>query len=90
MKNSINASEVVNIIKEKVETFDNPIKRENIGEVISVTDSITLVYGQEKAKFGEKVSFASGVEGIFLDLDHDTAGIVVLGNDRDVKEGDVV
>lgn len=55
MKNSINASKVVNIIKEKVETFDNPIKRENIGEVISVTDGITLVYGLEKAKFGEKV-----------------------------------
>ncbi|GFU04074.1 ATP synthase subunit alpha [Nephila pilipes] len=86
----MNVSEIASIIREKVETFDNPIKRENIGEVISVTDGIALVYGLEKAKFGEKVFFASGVEGIVLDLDHDTAGIVVLGNDRDVKEGDVV
>ncbi len=90
MKNSMNVSEIASIIREKVETFDNPIKRENIGEVISVTDGIALVYGLEKAKFGEKVFFASGVEGIVLDLDHNTAGIVVLGNDRDVKEGDVV
>ncbi|WP_353272621.1 F0F1 ATP synthase subunit alpha [Wolbachia endosymbiont (group A) of Urophora cardui] len=90
MKNSMNVSEIASVIREKVETFDNPIKRENIGEVISVTDGIALVYGLEKAKFGEKVFFASGVEGIVLDLDHDTAGIVVLGNDRDVKEGDVV
>ncbi|GFY65238.1 ATP synthase subunit alpha [Trichonephila inaurata madagascariensis] len=86
----MNVSEIASVIREKVETFDNPIKRENIGEVISVTDGIALVYGLEKAKFGEKVFFASGVEGIVLDLDHDTAGIVVLGNDRDVKEGDVV
>ncbi len=90
MKNSINTSEIVNIIREKVEAFDNPIKKENIGEVISVTDGIALVYGLEKAKFGEKVFFTSGVEGIVLDLDRDTAGIVVLGNDRDVKEGDTV
>lgn len=55
MKNSMNVSEIASIIREKVETFDNPIKRENIGEVISVTDGIALVYGLEKAKFGEKV-----------------------------------
>ncbi|MDG7056168.1 MAG: F0F1 ATP synthase subunit alpha [Wolbachia endosymbiont of Meromenopon meropis] len=90
MKNSMNASEIVNIIKEKVEAFDNPIKRESIGEVILVTDTIALVYGLEKARFGEKVLFASGIEGIVFDLDHDIAGIVILGNDRDVKEGDIV
>lgn len=48
MKNSMNVSEIASIIREKVETFDNPIKRENIGEVISVTDGIALVYGLEK------------------------------------------
>ncbi|MCV3769586.1 MAG: F0F1 ATP synthase subunit alpha, partial [Wolbachia pipientis] len=90
MKNSINVSEIVNTIRKKVEAFDNPIKQENIGEVISVTDGIALVYGLEKAKFGEKVFFASGIEGIVLDLDNDTAGIVVLGNDRNIKEGDIV
>ncbi|QKX01715.1 F0F1 ATP synthase subunit alpha [Wolbachia endosymbiont of Cruorifilaria tuberocauda] len=90
MKDSINASEIVNIIREKVDTFDYPIKRENIGEVISVTDGIALIYGLEEAKFSEKVLFASGIEGIVFDLDHDTAGVVVLGNDRDIKEGDIV
>ncbi|MBV0899199.1 MAG: F0F1 ATP synthase subunit alpha [Wolbachia endosymbiont of Fragariocoptes setiger] len=90
MKKTINPSEIVNIIKEKIEAFDNPIIRENIGEVISINDGIASVYGLEKAKFGEKVSFSSGVEGIVLDLDNDTAGIVVLGRDRDVKEGDIV
>lgn len=90
MKKNINPSEIVNIIKEKIETFDNPIIRENIGEVISINDGIASVYGLEKAKFGEKVSFSSGVEGIVLDLDNDTAGVVVLGSDCDVKEGDIV
>ncbi|MDD9331732.1 MAG: F0F1 ATP synthase subunit alpha [Wolbachia sp.] len=89
-KDSINASEMVNIIREKVGAFDNPVKRENIGEVISVTDGIALVYGLEKAKFGEKIFFESGIEGIVLDLDHDTAGVVVLGSDSDVKEGNIV
>ncbi|WCR54565.1 MAG: ATP synthase subunit alpha [Wolbachia endosymbiont of Ctenocephalides orientis wCori] len=90
MKKSINAAEIVKIIKKEVEAFDNPIKQESIGEVISVTDGIALVYGLEKAKFGEKVFFSSGVEGMVLDLDHDTVGIVIFGNDRDVKEGDIV
>ncbi|MDN5248030.1 MAG: F0F1 ATP synthase subunit alpha [Wolbachia endosymbiont of Tyrophagus putrescentiae] len=90
MKENINASEIVNIIKEKIEAFDNPIKRESICEVISVTDGIALVYGLEKAQFGEKVLFQNDVEGIVLDLDHDTAGVVILGNDREVKEGDIV
>lgn len=90
MKESINASEIVNIIKEKIEAFDNPIKRESIGKVISVNDGIASIYGLEKVKFGEKVLFSSGIEGIVLDLDHDTAGVVMLGSDRDVQEGDIV
>ncbi|WFW29870.1 MAG: F0F1 ATP synthase subunit alpha [Wolbachia endosymbiont of Menacanthus eurysternus] len=91
MKNNINTSEIVNIIKEKVKTFDYPIKKESIGEVISVTDGIALVYGLEKAKFNEKVLFVNDVEGIVFDLDHDNiAKVVILDSNYNIKEGDIV
>ncbi len=87
---SINSSEISSIIKEKIEKFSERIKYEDIGEVISVTDGIAIVYGLEKAKFGEKVVFASGIEGMVLSLDYDTVGIVIFGSDCDVKEKDIV
>jgi F-type H+/Na+-transporting ATPase subunit alpha len=84
------SSEIINVIRQKIEAFNNPVKKESIGEVVSVSDGIALVYGLEKAKFGEKVSFTNGVDGIVLDLDRGITGVVVLGNEYDVKEGDIV
>ncbi len=84
------SSEIINVIRQKIEAFHNPVKKESIGEVVSVSDGIALVYGLEKVKFGEKVSFASGIEGVVLDLNRDIAGVVVLGSECDVQEGDIV
>ncbi len=87
---SINTSEIVSIITKKIENFDLPIEYENIGEVISVADGIALIYGLEKAKFGEKVIFSNNTAGIVFNLERDVAGAVILGNDRNIKEGDTV
>ncbi len=84
------SSEIINVIRQKIEAFDNPVKKEDIGEVISVSDGIALVYGLEKVKFGEKVSFSSGIDGVVLDLSRDIAGVVVLGSECNVKAGDIV
>ncbi|QXK92377.1 F0F1 ATP synthase subunit alpha [Neoehrlichia mikurensis] len=86
----VSSGEVLRIIKEKVESFDNPIKNESIGEVISIKDGIALVYGLEKAKFSEVVVFNNGIHGIILSLEYDTVSVVVFGDDRDIKEGDIV
>ena len=90
MNNTISAGEVLKIIKERIENFDHQVKCESVGEVISIKDGIALIYGLEKAKFGEVVVFANGITGIVLGLDCDTVSVVVFGDDRSVGEGDTV
>jgi proton translocating ATP synthase F1 alpha subunit len=58
--------------------------------VISIGDGIARVYGLGKVKAGEMVEFKTGVKGMALNLEADNVGVVVLGNDRDIQEGDVV
>ena len=58
--------------------------------MISIGDGIARVYGLGKVKAGEMVEFKAGVKGMALNLEADNVGIVVLGNDREIQEGDVV
>ena len=58
--------------------------------MISIGDGIARVYGLDKVQSGEMVEFNSGIKGISLNLEADNVGIVVLGNDRDIQEGDIV
>jgi len=60
------------------------------GTVISIGDGIARVFGLTKVQAGEMVEFGSGVRGMALNLETDNVGIVVLGNDREIQEGDVV
>lgn len=66
----------------------NDIKE--FGTVISIGDGIARVFGLTKVQAGETVEFSSGIRGMALNLETDNVGIVVLGNDRDIQEGDVV
>lgn len=58
--------------------------------MISIGDGIARVFGLNAVQAGEMVEFSSGVKGMALNLETDNVGIVVLGNDRDIQEGDVV
>jgi len=60
------------------------------GTVISIGDGIARVFGLNKVQAGEMVEFSSGVRGMALNLETDNVGVVVLGNDREIQEGDVV
>ena len=60
------------------------------GTVISIGDGIARVFGLMKVQAGEMVEFSSGVKGMALNLETDNVGIVVLGNDRQIQEGDIV
>lgn len=74
--------------------ISNPFPLQNdlkeFGTVISIGDGIARVFGLTKVQAGEMVEFSSGVKGMALNLETDNVGIVVLGNDRDIQEGDVV
>ena len=82
--------EAASILKDKVSQISQVNDLNEFGTVISIGDGIARVYGLGKVKAGEMVEFKAGVKGMALNLESDNVGIVVLGNDRDIQEGDVV
>lgn len=82
--------EISKIIKEKIENYDAKLEKSEIGTVIQVGDGIALVYGLDNVMAGEVVIFSNGVKGTVLNLDEHHVGVVVLGEYKDIKEGDSV
>ena len=85
----INTSEVVNILQEEIGNLNSPSIKE-VGHVISVGDGIANIHGMENVQLGEKVTFSSGVTGMVLNLDYNSIGVVIMGNERSIKSGDMV
>ncbi len=86
----INPSEVTKILKEQIKKFGDKAKVSEIGQVLSVGDGIARVYGLDNVQAGEMVEFSSGIKGMALNLENDNVGVVIFGDDRSIKEGDVV
>ena len=86
----INASEISALIKEQIKSYRHKIDSNDVGTVISVGDGIANVYGLEKAMLGELLLFPNDVYGMVMNLESDSVGVVLLGNDSLVKEGDLV
>lgn len=86
----INASEISALIKEQIKSYRHKVDSNDVGTVISVGDGIANVYGLDKAMLGELLLFPNQVYGMIMNLDADSVGVVLLGNDQLVKEGDVV
>ncbi|MEM8986354.1 MAG: F0F1 ATP synthase subunit alpha [Pseudomonadota bacterium] len=86
----IQASEISSILKAQIKDFGQEAEVSEIGQVLSVGDGIARVYGLDQVKAGEMVEFANGVKGMALNLESDNVGVVIFGEDRDIKEGDTV
>ena len=86
----IRAAEISNIIKEQIAGFGAEAEVAEVGQVISVGDGVARVYGLDQVQAGEMVEFPGGIKGMALNLETDNVGIVIFGNDRDIKEGDTV
>ncbi|MEJ2123851.1 MAG: F0F1 ATP synthase subunit alpha [Alphaproteobacteria bacterium] len=86
----IRASEISSILKEQIKKFGQEAEVSEIGQVLSVGDGIARVYGLDNVQAGEMVEFANGIRGMALNLEVDNVGIVIFGEDREIKEGDVV
>ncbi len=84
----IRAEEISEIIKQHLAGFDKEVEFSEVGTVITVGDGIAKVYGLEQAMAGELLEFPGGVTGMVLNLEEDHVGVVLLGDDRFVKEGD--
>ena len=86
----INPSEVTKILKEQIKKFGEKAEISEVGQVLSVGDGIARVYGLDNVQAGEMVEFSGGIKGMALNLENDNVGVVIFGDDRSIKEGDVV
>ena len=86
----INPSEVTKILKEQIKNFGKSAEISEVGKVLSVGDGIARVYGLDNVQAGEMVEFKDGSKGMALNLENDNVGVVIFGDDREIKEGDTV
>ena len=87
---SIKADEISKIIREQIGSFAVDVDVAEVGTVMSLGDGIARVHGCERAMAGEMLEFPHGVFGIALNLEEDSVGAVLLGDTREIKEGDPV
>ena len=86
----IKASEISEILKKQIADFSAQADVAEIGQVLSVGDGVARVYGLDQVRAGEMVEFPGGIKGMALNLELDNVGVVIFGDDRDIKEGDIV
>ncbi|MAZ98813.1 MAG: F0F1 ATP synthase subunit alpha [Rhodospirillaceae bacterium] len=86
----IRAAEISTILKDQIANFGSEAEVAEVGQVLSVGDGIARVYGLDEVQAGEMVEFPNGVQGMALNLETDNVGIVIFGDDRQIKEGDTV
>ena len=86
----INPSEITKIIKEQIKSFGDKAEVTEVGQVLSVGDGIARIYGLDNVQAGEMVEFKDGSKGMALNLESDNVGVVIFGEDRNIKEGDIV
>ena len=86
----INPSEVTKILKEQIKNFGEKATISEVGQVLSVGDGIARIYGLDNVQAGEMVEFSDGSKGMALNLESENVGVVIFGDDKNIKEGDVV
>src|SRR3984957_16094488 len=86
----IRAAEISAILKEQIANFGTEADVAEVGQVLSVGDGIARAYGLDNVQAGEMVEFPDGTKGMALNLETDNVGIVIFGEDRGIKEGDIV
>src|SRR6266699_669146 len=86
----IKAEEISKIIREQIGSFAVDVDVAEVGSIISLGDGIARVHGIENAMAGEMLEFPHGVFGIALNLEEESVGAVLLGEFKEIKEGDLV
>jgi len=86
----IRAADISRIIRQQIGDYDNRVNVAETGSVLSVGDGIARVYGLEEAQAGELLEFPGDLFGMVLNLEEDNVGVALFGEDRHVREGDLV
>ncbi len=87
---AIKATEISDLIKQRIENFKSVTEARNVGTIVSVTDGITRIHGLADARYGEMLEFPGNTFGLALNLEQDSVGAVVLGEYKHLREGDTV
>ena len=87
---SIKASEISDLIKQKIESFQASTEARDVGTVVTLTDGIVRVHGLADVAYGEMLEFPGNTFGLALNLEQDSVGAVVLGDYKHISEGDTV
>src|SRR6516225_6848070 len=86
----IRPAEISAILKQQIANFGTEADVAEVGQVLSIGDGIARVYGLDKVQAGEMVEFPNGERGLALNLESDNVGVVVFGDDSQIREGDTV
>lgn len=86
----IRAAEISDILVKQIAEFGAQASVAEVGQVLSVGDGVARVYGLDQVRAGEMVEFPGGIKGMALNLESDNVGVVIFGDDRAIKEGDIV
>lgn len=84
---SINSDEIISILREEIENFDEMSRDSEVGTVVAVGDGIATVYGIDRAMYGEVVTFENGQKGMVQDIRRDETGCILFGSDTQIREG---
>ena len=84
---TINSDEIISILKEEIQNYDEISKDKEVGTVVSVGDGIANIYGIDHAAYGEIVTFENGLKGMVQDIRQNSIGCILFGADREIKEG---
>ena len=87
---AINPDEIISILKEEIENYDEISRNQEIGTVISVGDGIATVYGIDHAMYGEVVVFDNGLKGMVQYIRSNSMGCILFGSDSGIREGSKV
>ena len=87
---AVRPDEITSVLQQELEQYTSGIQEVGVGTVLQVGDGVARVYGLRDVAVAELVEFPGGVMGVALNLEEDNVGVVILGNDTDIKEGDTV
>ena len=87
---ALKASEISELIKQRIENFDARAEARDVGTVVMLTDGIVRIHGLADVQYGEMIEFPGGSFGLALNLEQDSVGAVILGEYKHISEGDTV
>ena len=90
MTTQLNPSEISNLIKDRIKNFEAAAESRTEGTVVSLSDGIARIHGLTEAMQGEMLEFPGDIFGLALNLEQDSVGAVIMGNYKNISEGDTV